>query len=67
MLVTTDRFAPLVGRLAVDHGAVAVRTVTLPHPLGGVEPAVVATRADSLIDAVLAALTGPLRGGAGKP
>lgn len=56
-----------MGRLAADHGAVAVRTVTLPHPLGGVEPDVVATRADSLIDAVLAALTGLPGGGAGTP
>jgi hypothetical protein len=57
VVLGTDAFAAL-GRAAAEAlGVPHVPLVTVPHPIGGVDPAAVRARAEAVVDEVLAALT----------
>jgi hypothetical protein len=57
VVVGTDAFTSLARTAAAAEGMPHLAHVTVAHPIGGLDPAVVARRADALPDDVLAALT----------
>jgi hypothetical protein len=57
VLVGTEPFRPLAATAAAARGMPDLPTVTVAHPIGGVDPKLVRDRADGIVDAVLAALT----------
>ena len=61
VLVTTTRFVPIATTLAGDSGLADLRAIVLDHPIGGMDEATLAVRADAAADAVAALLTGAHR------
>ena len=57
VLIGTDPFRPLAATAAAARGMASLPTVTVAHPIGGIDPKIVGERADGIVDAVLAALT----------
>ena len=57
VVLGTDAFLSLARAAAVTHGLPHLPVVVVPHPIGGIEPAVVRARADTVADAVRDALT----------
>lgn len=57
MVLGTDAFAALARVTAAARGLPHLPLVTVAHPLGGVAPALVAGRAEAIVDPVLRALT----------
>jgi hypothetical protein len=62
VLLTTTRFAPIAATLAADSGLADVRAVVLEHPVGGIDAATLAARADAAADSAAALLTGTAGG-----
>ncbi len=54
VVVTTPPFLPLTRRVAGGHSAV----LTVPHPLGGVDPEVIREHARAAVDDLVAVITG---------
>lgn len=59
VLVGTDAFADLARTAAAAVGVPHLALVTVAHPIGGVDPALVAARAEGVLAEALAALTRP--------
>jgi len=57
VVLGTDAFLSLAHATAAKHGLPHLPVATIPHPLGGVAPAIIADRAPSVLAAVLRALT----------
>jgi hypothetical protein len=57
VVLGTDAFVSLARAQAAKHGMPHLAVALVPHPIGGVEPAVVRAKADAIADEVLAALT----------
>jgi hypothetical protein len=57
VVLGTDAFASLGTTAAAALGRPSLARVTVPHPLGGIDPARVREKAEAVIDAVVAALT----------
>jgi hypothetical protein len=57
VVLGTEVFLPLARTAAAALGMPDLAVVTVPHPIGGVDPAIVHDRAGSVVDAVLTALT----------
>jgi hypothetical protein len=57
VVLATDAFLSLAHATAAKHGLPHLPVATVPHPLGGVAPAVILERAPSVMSAVLRALT----------
>jgi hypothetical protein len=55
----TEPFLPLARTAAAALGMAHVPVVPVAHPIGGVEPALVAARADAIVGAVIDLLTRP--------
>jgi hypothetical protein len=53
----TDAFLALARSAAVSLGRPQLAVATIEHPIGGIDPGLVRSRADKLVDDVLAALT----------
>ncbi len=62
VVVTTTAFAPLTGQVADSLGLPGLRILTVPHPLGGTDAAVVESWADDAVDELLGLLA-PTAGG----
>jgi hypothetical protein len=57
VVVGTDAFTSLARSTAAAEGMPHVAHVTVPHPIGGIDPAMIRDRAGAVVDDVLAALT----------
>ena len=58
MLVATSALSDLAAQTAAELGLPDLRMVSVAHPIGGVDPDEIRRRADSVVDEVLALLTG---------
>lgn len=59
VVVGTDEFAELVRMETVQRGLPGLHWVALPHPIGGIKPPLVVTKARDAVDDVIAHLTEP--------
>ena len=57
VLIGTEPFRPLAATAAAARGMPNLATVTVGHPIGGIDPKIVRDRADGIVEAVVAALT----------
>jgi hypothetical protein len=57
VVLGTDEFIPLATAQVRAKGLPGLPVVTVPHPIGGIPAAVVAAKAEAIIDSVLRALT----------
>ncbi|MBI4636447.1 MAG: hypothetical protein HY727_08875 [Candidatus Rokubacteria bacterium] len=57
VVLGTDAFRSLADEAAAALGVPHLARVTVPHPIGGLDPAVVRAKAESVADAVIRALT----------
>lgn len=55
--MASDEFRSLANRAATDLGLAELRIVSIPHPIGGIEPNQVRCRADNLVNEILILLT----------
>lgn len=55
-MIATDSFLPLARAIAKQEGFESLAVVTIPHPIGGVEPAALNQALDQAVDAVAEAL-----------
>jgi hypothetical protein len=53
----TDAFLSLAQATAAKHGVPHLPVVTVPHPIGGIDPKLVVDKAEAVVEEVLAALT----------
>jgi hypothetical protein len=67
VLLTTTRFAPIAATLAAESGLAEVRALVLEHPIGGIDAATLAARADAAAETAAALLTGAVGGAAVAP
>jgi len=61
VLVATSALSDLAAQTAAELGLPDLRMVSVAHPIGGVDPDEIRRRADSVVDEVLALLTGSRR------
>ena len=54
VVLGTDAFVPLAREAAAAHGVPQLGVATVAHPLGGLPPAVVAAKAEGIVDRVVA-------------
>jgi hypothetical protein len=57
VVLGTDAFLSLARAQAAKHGMPHLPVCLVPHPIGGVDPALVRGRAEAIVDEVLAGLT----------
>ena len=57
MVLGTDEFIPLARAQLRAKGLPGLPVVTVPHPIGGIPPSVVAVKAEAIVASVLRALT----------
>ena len=57
MVLTTGEFRALTEEVATNLGMGDARIVEVAHPLGGIEVAAVESRADSVVEETIRALT----------
>jgi hypothetical protein len=57
VVVTTTEFEPIAATLSTSLGLPEVRTLVMPHPIGGVDVATLLARADGACDTLLALFT----------
>jgi hypothetical protein len=55
--ICSDLFVPLAKMIAVSKGFHSLPLVIIPHPLGGLDPEKVRTKAEKAKDSVILALT----------
>ena len=58
VVVTTTKFAPIANRMSSDFGMPNVRTLVLPHPLGGTDRDTLWRWADAAVEQLEALFTG---------
>ena len=56
-MFTTTKFELLTTKVAANFGLPDARRVTVEHPLGGTDEAIIRQWADAAVDAVIAAFT----------
>ena len=56
-MLGTDAFISLARAAGLKYGLPHLAVATVPHPIGGIDPKLVAAKAETIVDAVLAALT----------
>jgi len=57
VVLGTDAFISLARAAALKYGLPHLAVATVAHPIGGIDPKVVADKAETIVDAVLTALT----------
>ena len=57
-MVTTTHFRPIAETMAQLFGLPELRTLVLPHPIGGTDPDTLYRWADAAVDDVIALCTG---------
>jgi hypothetical protein len=57
IVLGTDAFVSLAHAAALKYGLPHLAVATVPHPIGGIEPKLVADKAEAIVEAVLAKLT----------
>jgi hypothetical protein len=57
VVLGTDAFVSLAHAAALKYGLPHLAVATVPHPIGGIEPKLVADKAEAIVEAVLAKLT----------
>ena len=57
VVVTTTHFKPIANTLADHFGLPELRTLVLPHPIGGTDPDTLYAWADAAVDDVIALCT----------
>jgi hypothetical protein len=57
VVLGTDAFISLARAAALKYGLPHLAVATVPHPIGGLDPKLVADKAETIVDEVLAALT----------
>ncbi len=57
VVLGTDEFIPLAKAQVSAKGLPGLPVVTVPHPIGGIPAAMVAAKAEAIVDSVLRALT----------
>ena len=57
VVLGTDAFISLARAAALKYGLPHLAVATVPHPIGGIDPKLVADKAETIVDEVLAALT----------
>src|SRR5436305_7404801 len=57
VVLGTDAFISLARAASLKYGLPHLAVATVPHPIGGIDPKLVAAKAETIVDEVLAALT----------